>query len=70
MLGSADQTDNSAFWCPIYGIDRKLENLFCALGGQPSHVAFIRGYTNLILDEEKLRMQSMPITILIQGTRV
>ena len=56
--GSADQTDNGAFLRPIYSIDRELEKLFHDVGGQTSHIAFIDGFANLIIDDDKLGMLS------------
>ena len=55
--GNTDQTDEGVFWLPIYGIDRELEKLFHDVGGHTSQLACIDGYTNLIIDDEKLRMR-------------
>jgi hypothetical protein len=35
-----------------------LEKLFHDVGGRTSHIAFVDGYTNLIIDDEKFRMRS------------
>ena len=51
-------SEDGVFWTPIYGIDRELEKLFRDVGGRTSHIAFINGYTDLIIDDEKLRMRS------------
>jgi hypothetical protein len=56
--GKADQTDDGVFWSPIYGVDQELEKLFHDVDGQTSHIAFVDGYTNLIIDNEKLRIHS------------
>jgi len=42
----------------MYGIYRELEKIFRDVGGWTSHSAFVDGYTNLIIDDEKLRMHS------------
>ena len=35
-----------------------MEKLFRDLGGKPSHIGFVDVYTNLIIDDKKLRMRS------------
>jgi hypothetical protein len=52
-----DDMEGGVYWSPIYGIDRELEKLFRDVGGRTSHIAFIDGYTDLIIDEQ-LRMRS------------
>ncbi len=54
----ANDPESGVFWSPIYGIDRELEKLFRDVGGRTSQIAFIDGYTDLIIDDEKLRMHS------------
>jgi hypothetical protein len=53
-----EDQEGGVFWSPIYGIDRELEKLFRDVGGRTSHIAFVDGYTDLIIDDEKLRMRS------------
>jgi hypothetical protein len=54
---SGDQ-EGGVFWRPVFGIDRELEKLFRDVGGRTAHICFVDGYTNLIIDDEKLRMCS------------
>ena len=59
LSSNTDHSDGGVFWSPIYGTDQKLKKLFRDVGGRTSHIAFIAGHTNLIINDEKLRMQSM-----------
>lgn len=56
-----DPSDSGVFWRPVYGIDRELEKLFRDVGGRTSHIGFVDGYTNLIIDDKKLRMRSTKV---------
>ncbi len=42
----------------MFGIDRDLEKLFRDVGGWTANTCFVDGYTNLIINDEKLRMRS------------
>ena len=42
----------------MYGIDRELEKRSRDVGGRTSNIGFVDGYTNLIIDDEKMRMRS------------
>ena len=53
-----DNPDKCVFWKPVFGIDRELEKLFCDIRGQTADVCLVDGYTNLIMDDEQLRMRS------------
>jgi hypothetical protein len=57
MSSELNDTEDSVFWRPVFGIDRELEKLFRDVGGRTSDICFIEGYTNLIIDDEKLRMR-------------
>ena len=59
LSSNTDHSDSGVFWSPIYGIDRELKKLFREMGGRASHIAFRDGYTNLIIDDKKLRMESL-----------
>ena len=50
--------ETGVFWRPVFGIDRELEKLFRDVGGRTADICFVDGYTNLIIDDEKLRMRS------------
>jgi hypothetical protein len=41
------------FWKPVYGFDKELEKMLCNVGSQISSIAFIDGYSNRIIDDEK-----------------
>ena len=56
LLTQITLNDIGVFWLPIYGIGRELEKLFRDVEGITSHIAFIDGYNNLIINDEKLRM--------------
>ena len=53
----ADCNDSITF-ASVYWHDRELEKLFRDLGGHVSGLAFICGLTQLIIDDDKLRMRS------------
>jgi hypothetical protein len=55
----AAETDDAVFWKPVFGIVRELEKLFRDVGGRTSNICFVDGYTNLMVDDEKLRMHSV-----------
>ena len=57
-LGSHRAEDESLFFNPVYGRDCDLEKLFCDIGGHSAILAFISGFTDLIIDDEKMRMRS------------
>jgi len=54
----ASKADSGVFWRPVYGVDRELEKLFRDVGGRTADICFVDGYTNLIIDDEKLGMCS------------
>ena len=53
-----EDVEDAVFWRPVFGVDRELEKLFRDVGGRTSEICFVEGYTNLIIDDEKLRMRS------------
>ena len=55
----AAETDDAVFWKPVFGIVRELEKLFRDVGGRTSNICIVDGYTNLMVDDEKLRMHSV-----------
>jgi len=57
-ISRTENLEDGVFWSPIYGIDRELEKLFRDVGGRTSDIAFINGYTDLIIDDKKLCMRS------------
>ena len=52
------EADNSIFFNPVYGLDKEFEKLLRDIGSHVSKIAFIPGFTNLIIDDEKNRMRS------------
>jgi hypothetical protein len=44
---------------PMFVIDREFEKLFRDVGGRTADICFFNGYTNLIINNEKLRMHSI-----------
>ena len=44
-----EELEDGVFWSPIYGIDRELEKLFRDVGGWTSDIAFVNGYTDMII---------------------
>jgi len=57
LESNEDQYDGGEFWRSVYDIDRELKKLFSDIRGRTSHVHFIDGYTNLAIDNKKLRMR-------------
>jgi len=58
--GPEDCGDSISF-AQVYQHDRELEKLFRDLGGHVSGLAFIRAVTQLIIDDDKLRMRSAKV---------
>ena len=62
--GSTEPHSSSTRWWPFgqwclldtyLWFDHKFEKLFRDVGGWTSHMAFVKGYMNLIIDNEKLK---------------
>ncbi len=58
QTNDTDNHDRCVFWKPVFAIYRELEKLFHDIGGQNADICFVDGYTNLIIDDEKLRVRS------------
>jgi hypothetical protein len=58
LSSEINEVEDAVFWRPVFGIDRELEKLFRDVGGRTSEICFSEGYSNLIIDDEKLRMRS------------
>jgi hypothetical protein len=58
MSSEIEEVEDAVFWRPVFGIDRELEKLVRDVGGRTSEICFVEGYSNLIIDDEKLRMRS------------
>jgi len=56
---SPNDSEEGIFWKPVYGFDRELEKMFRDVGGRTSSIAFVEGYSNLIIDDEKLHLRSV-----------
>ncbi len=52
-----EDLEEGVFWTPVYSIDHELKKLFRDVGGWTWHIAFVKGYTDLIIDDEKLRLR-------------
>jgi hypothetical protein len=53
-----DESEGGVFWKPMFGIDRELEKIFRDVGRRTADICFVDSYTNLIINNEKLRMHS------------
>lgn len=56
--GGVNREDLSLTWTSPYDIDKSLENLFFMIGRQASKLCFVQGRTNLIIDDDKLKLRS------------
>jgi len=57
--GGVNRRDASLTWSSVYNIDQDLEHLFSMLGRQSSKLCFVLGRTDLIIDDDKLKLRSV-----------
>lgn len=56
--GGVNHQDVSVTWTSVYDTDQDLENLFHVIGRQASKLCFVKGRTDLIIDDDKLKLRS------------
>lgn len=57
--GGVNQMDTSMTWTNVYDIDPQLEQLFYVLGRQASKLCYVKGLTDLVIDDDKLNLRSI-----------
>ena len=58
VASPSEQDEDTLCWNPVYDTDREMEKLFVQFGNHSATLVFVEGYTDLIIDDEKLCMRS------------
>ena len=56
--GGVNRRDTSMTWTSVYDIDEQLEQLFYMIGREASKLCYVKGRTDLIIDDDKLKLRS------------
>ena len=71
LMGSLDgtkakrkksNTDKTLHFSPVYERDRELDKVFWDFGGHASRIAFIKGWSHLLIDDNKTRLRSKKVS--------
>merc|ERR1711982_167609 len=53
--------DETLHFSPVYERDRELDKVFWDFGGHASRIAFIKGWSHLLVDDDKTRLRSKKV---------
>lgn len=56
--GGVNGRDVSTTWTSVFDIDQQLEQLFYLIGRQASKLCYVKGRTDLVIDDDKLKLRS------------
>ena len=54
--------DETLHFSPVYERDRELDKVFWDFGGHASRIAFIKGWSHLLVDDDKTRLRSKKVS--------
>ena len=62
--------DETLHFSPVYERDRELDKVFWDFGGHASRIAFIKGWTHLLVDDDKTRLRSKKVSAVFNTVRL